>query len=170
MNHLYIAPLPSFCKVNPNLPSSELNQVETIVTGIQRDSETAEDKGDADRHQKKFRLSDFEKIEKIGEGTFGKVYRAEYKDPETGQTHLYALKKLNMIMDDMVDQGFPLTALREIKYLSTLHHENIVSIKQVIDSKPNIKNKFRGSYFLLFDYLAFDLTAITDKQVKFSIP
>ena len=73
-------------------------------------------------------------------------------------------------MDDMTDQGFPLTALREIKYLSTLRHENIVTIRQVIDSKPNIKNKFRGSYFLLFDYLSFDLTAITDKQIKFSIP
>ena len=28
-----------------------------------------------------------------------------------------------------------MTALREIKYLSSLHHENIVAIRQVIDSK-----------------------------------
>ena len=40
-----------------------------------------------------------------------------------------------MIMDEMSDQGFPLTALREIKYLSTLDHENIVAIKQVIHAK-----------------------------------
>lgn len=26
-----------------------------------------------------FELSDFDKVEKIGEGTFGKVYRAVYK-------------------------------------------------------------------------------------------
>ena len=32
------------------------------------------------------------------------------------------------------------------------------------------KNKFRGSYFLLFDYLSFDLTGMTDKKIKFSIP
>ena len=51
----------------------------------------------------KLRLSDFDKIEKIGQGTFGKVYKAEYRDPVTGDIKLYALKKLNMIMDDMSD-------------------------------------------------------------------
>jgi len=29
-------------------------------------------------------LSDFEKVEKIGEGTFGKVYKAVCRDPVTG--------------------------------------------------------------------------------------
>ena len=109
-------------------------------------------------------------MEKIGEGTFGKVYKAEYKDPVTGEVRHYALKKLNMIMDEMSDQGFPLTALREIKYLSTLDHENIVAIRQVIHSKPSAKNKMRGSYFLLFDYLNFDLTGMTDKKIKFTVP
>ena len=32
------------------------------------------------------------------------------------------------------------------------------------------KNKFRGSYFLLFDYLSYDLTGMTDKKIKFNIP
>ena len=87
-NYLYIAPLPSFCKVNPNLPHSDSNQKETIVSGIERVSEGAEDaksisNGPSDKG-KRYRLSDFEKIEKIGEGTFGKVYRAEYRDPDTG--------------------------------------------------------------------------------------
>ena len=50
-----------------------------------------------------------------------------------------------MIMDEMTDQGFPLTALREIKYLSTLDHENIVAIRQVIHSK----RKLFGHNFLL---------------------
>ena len=49
------------------------------------------------------RLSDFDKVEKIGEGTFGKVYKAEYMDPQTGEVRYYALKKLNMIMDEMTD-------------------------------------------------------------------
>ena len=38
-------------------------------------------------------------------------------------------------MEEMQDQGFPITALREIKYLSQLDHNNIVRIRQVIDSK-----------------------------------
>jgi len=73
-------------------------------------------------------------VEKIGEGTFGKVYKAEYKD-ENGNVKLYALKKLNMVLDESQDQGFPLTALREIKYLSVLDHDNVVRIKQVLNSK-----------------------------------
>lgn len=42
---------------------------------------------------------------------------------------MYALKKLNMIFDEASDWGFPLTALREIKYLAQLDHDNIVRIK-----------------------------------------
>jgi serine/threonine protein kinase len=60
------------------------------------------------------KLSDFDSIEKIGEGTFGKVYKALYRDPKTGVKRMYALKKLNMMEET---EGFPLTALREIKYL-----------------------------------------------------
>lgn len=28
----------------------------------------------------------------------------------------------------------------------------------------------RGSYYLLFDYLNFDLTGMTDKKIKFTVP
>jgi len=28
----------------------------------------------------------------------------------------------------------------------------------------------RGNYFLLFDYLNFDLTGMTDKKIKFTVP
>jgi hypothetical protein len=47
----------------------------------------------------------------------------------TKETSYWALKKLNMLMEEMQDQGFPLTALREIKYLSQLDHDNIVRIR-----------------------------------------
>ena len=43
-----------------------------------------------------------------------KVYKAVYTDPKTGEKSKFALKKLNMMEET---EGFPLTALREIKYL-----------------------------------------------------
>ena len=55
----------------------------------------------------------------IGEGTFGKVYRAKIDDK------IYALKKIKV--EPTLDQGFPITSIREIKVLMKLaEHPNIV--------------------------------------------
>jgi serine/threonine protein kinase len=67
-------------------------------------------------------------VHKIGEGTFGKVYKAQYTQVD-GTIKQFALKKMNMILDEQNDQGFPLTSLREIKYLSILDNENVVKLK-----------------------------------------
>lgn len=107
-------------------------------------------------------LSNFDKIEKIGEGTFGQVYKAEVRDQATGEVQLVALKKLNMIWEK---EGFPITALREIKYLKLLVHENVVQLKDIIQSKPSRKNKGRGSFYLVFEYLQHDLQGLIDKKV-----
>ena len=55
----------------------------------------------------------YEKMEKVGEGTYGKVYRAECR--ETGQ--IVALKKTRL---DMEEEGVPSTALREVSLLQML--------------------------------------------------
>jgi len=106
-----VARLPSYCRVNPNMPLTKVNTQVAIVRGIDRRSQDERLANSQVQQQfnwlqsdhTKLRLSDFDKIEKIGQGTFGKVYRAEYKDPTTGEIKLYALKKLNMIMDEMSD-------------------------------------------------------------------
>jgi len=59
----------------------------------------------------------FEKLEQIGEGTYGQVYMAK----ETGTNEIVALKKIRM---DNEREGFPITAIREIKILKKLHHQN----------------------------------------------
>lgn len=61
----------------------------------------------------------FQKVEKIGEGTYGVVYKA--KNTETGQ--LVALKKIRL---DSETEGVPSTAIREISLLKELKHPNIV--------------------------------------------
>lgn len=64
----------------------------------------------------------------MGEGTYGYVYRA--KDKKTGE--LVALKRLIFHKEA---SGFPLCAVREIKFLKSLQHKNIVKLKDVATSK-----------------------------------
>jgi hypothetical protein len=46
-----------------------------------------------------------------------------------------ALVALKMIRMDNEKEGFPITAIREIKLLSTLKHENIVNLREIVRSK-----------------------------------
>lgn len=61
----------------------------------------------------------YEKVEKIGEGTYGVVYRA--RDRITGQ--IIALKKIRL---EQEEEGVPSTAIREISLLKELQHNNVV--------------------------------------------
>jgi serine/threonine protein kinase len=61
----------------------------------------------------------YQNLEKIGEGTYGKVYKA--KDRQTGA--IVALKKIRL---EAPDEGIPSTAIREISLLKELRHPNIV--------------------------------------------
>jgi cyclin-dependent kinase len=61
----------------------------------------------------------YQKLEKVGEGTYGVVYKA--KNRETGD--IVALKKIRL---EREDEGVPSTAIREISLLKELQHPNIV--------------------------------------------
>jgi cyclin-dependent kinase 12/13 len=51
-------------------------------------------------------------------------------DRETGE--VVALKRINT---EQEENGFPLTAIREVKILKALSHENIVKLKEIVTSK-----------------------------------
>ena len=74
-------------------------------------------------------IESFKIITQVGEGTFGQVYKAQ--DLKTEE--MVALKK---IRNDQMREGFPITALREIKILRQLRHDNIVNLKEIISDKP----------------------------------
>jgi len=103
-------------------------------------------------------LSRYKKLEKIGEGTYGLVYKA--KDKETDV--LVALKKIRL---ESAEQGTPSTAVREISILRQLHHSNIVSLYEVIHTQKSLT--------LVFEYLEQDLKnyldALGDKGIEISI-
>ena len=61
----------------------------------------------------------YEKQEKIGEGTYGVVYKAVDK----ATNEFIALKKIRL---EQEDEGVPSTAIREISLLKEMNHGNIV--------------------------------------------
>lgn len=99
-------------------------------------------------------VSKYEIIFKIGQGTFGEVFKAR-EDCPGGK--VVALKKILM---DNEQEGFPITALREIKILQLLKHENIVSLHEICRSKAQAMRKFKPSIFLVFEFCEHDLAGL----------
>ena len=68
------------------------------------------------------KLEDFQKIEKIGEGTYGVVFKG--RNLKTDE--IVAMKKIRL---ESEDEGVPSTAIREISLLKELQHPNIVGLQ-----------------------------------------
>ena len=86
----------------------------------------------------------------LGEGTFGLVSRARAPDG----THV-ALKK---IVPRKEDQGFPITALREIRILKSIKHTNIVELLDIAIESGNLSK--RGSTYMVFGLMDHDLAGL----------
>ncbi|KAJ3152433.1 Cyclin-dependent kinase 10 [Geranomyces michiganensis] len=78
----------------------------------------------------------YEKLNRVGEGTYGIVYRARARD--SGQ--IVALKRIRM---EEENEGMPLSSLREISLLRALRHENIVNVVDVVVGS-GLDNIFMG--------------------------
>lgn len=71
----------------------------------------------------------FEKLEKVGEGTYGKVYRAREK--ATGK--IVALKKTRLHEDE---EGVPPTTLREVSLLRMLSRDpHVVRFDNLLNNR-----------------------------------
>ncbi|XP_012278250.1 cyclin-dependent kinase 1 [Orussus abietinus] len=92
-------------------------------------------------------MENFVKIEKIGEGTYGVVYKGKHK--KTGQ--IVAMKKIRLESDD---EGVPSTAVREISLLKELKHPNVVKLVDVLMEESRL--------YLIFEYLTMDLKKYMD--------
>ncbi|XP_026496091.2 cyclin-dependent kinase 12 isoform X2 [Vanessa tameamea] len=106
----------------------------------------------------------FQVITQIGEGTYGQVYKA--RDKNTGQ--LVALKKVRL---ENEKEGFPITAVREIKILRQLNHKNIVNLREIVTDKQDALDfrKDKGSFYLVFEYMDHDLMGLLEsKMVDFT--
>ncbi|XP_010455394.1 PREDICTED: probable serine/threonine-protein kinase At1g09600 [Camelina sativa] len=103
----------------------------------------------------------FEKLDKIGQGTYSSVYRA--RDLETGK--MVAMKKVRFVNMDPESVRF---MAREIHILRKLDHPNVMKLECLVTSKLS------GSLYLVFEYMEHDLSGLalrpgvkfTESQIK----
>lgn len=100
----------------------------------------------------------------VGSGTFGVVYKAADK---TDYHCDVALKRIRM---ERETQGFPVTAIREIRILNLMrNHPNIVHLREIItydetdkDREPSLADKKfeMGDVFMVFEFVDYDLSGL----------
>lgn len=96
------------------------------------------------------RMEDFVKLEKIGEGTYGVVFKG--RNRKTNE--IVAMKKIRL---ESEEEGVPSTAIREISLLKELQHPNIVSLQDVIMQESRL--------YLIFEFLTMDLKKYLDTAI-----
>lgn len=100
-------------------------------------------------------------INSVAGGTCGDVLKG--RDKKTGE--IVAMKRIKNLHPEA---GFPMNAMKEIKLLQELKHENIINLRKVCVSNSMNAN----SVYLIFDYCEYDLQGLmslkklTLKEVK----
>ncbi|KAL8962275.1 MAG: hypothetical protein Q9193_001297 [Seirophora villosa] len=109
-------------------------------------------------------IKSYEILEKLGEGTFGEVYKA--KSLRDG--HVVALKKILMHHEK---DGFPITALREIKLLKMLSHPNILKLEEMAVERTKGEGRKKAIMYMVTPYMDHDLSGLLENpKVEFSEP
>ncbi|KAE9587375.1 hypothetical protein Lal_00004782 [Lupinus albus] len=104
------------------------------------------------------RANTFEKLAKIGQGTYSNVYKA--RDLVSGK--IVALKKVRF--DNLEPESVKFMA-REIIVLKKLDHPNVIKLEGLVTSRMSC------SLYLVFEYMEHDLAGLSAGQgVKFTEP
>lgn len=112
--------------------------------------------GDAIKDWIPRRANSFQKLDKIGQGTYSNVYKA--KDLITGK--IVALKKVRF--DTLEPESVKFMA-REILVLKKLNHPNVIKLEGLVTSRMS------SSLYLVFEYMEHDLAGLAAVQrVKFT--
>lgn len=99
------------------------------------------------RKSQKGMAADYATLEKIGEGTFGQVFRAKHR--RTGE--VFALKKIRL---RRAEDGLATAALRELKALQQVEHRNVV---RLVESFPH-----GSALVLVLEHMQSDLARLLE--------
>lgn len=97
----------------------------------------------------------YEKIEKVGEGTYGVVYKAR----DLSSNLIVALKKIRL---EAEDEGVPSTAIREISLLKELKDENVVRLLDIVHADQKL--------YLVCEFLDVDLKRYMERGNSTGVP
>uniref|UniRef100_A0A0B7JXT7 Cyclin-dependent kinase 1 n=1 Tax=Bionectria ochroleuca TaxID=29856 RepID=A0A0B7JXT7_BIOOC len=89
-------------------------------------------------------MENYQKLEKVGEGTYGVVYKAR---DLAHNGRIVALKKIRL---EAEDEGVPSTAIREISLLKEMKDVNIVRLFNIVHADGH-------KLYLVFEFLDLDL-------------
>ncbi|KAI3638489.1 hypothetical protein MIR68_002987 [Amoeboaphelidium protococcarum] len=133
------------------------------------------------------RVGDYEILQKIGEGTFGQVFKAKKGD------QIFAIKKLILpyeqqqqdahLRQKLEQEGIPLITYRETKLLKLLNHVNLISLLDTVfireqqqqakeadadeqdDQKKSSGKKWeRATMFYVFPCMDHDLAGLIENR------
>ncbi|KAK3830129.1 MAG: LOW QUALITY PROTEIN: kinase-like domain-containing protein [Linnemannia elongata] len=110
-------------------------------------------------------MDKYQKIEKLGEGTYGIVYKAQNRETND----VVALKRIRL---DNEEEGVPCTAIREISLLKELKQPNIVRLYDVLhtEKKLTLVFEFLDSDLKKFlDTYSGDIDVLTIKQLMYQL-
>ena len=133
-------------------------------TAVQTSLELARD-GRSSRFHGCSKITKYTIMSKLGEGTFGEVHKAEAR--ASGQ--IVAMKKI--LMHNEKD-GFPITALREIKLLKMLSHPNVLKLEEMAVERNRVEGrKLKAIMYMVTPYMDHDLSGLLDNPtVQFTEP
>ena len=92
-------------------------------------------------------LEKYIKLDKVGEGTYGVVYKCRNKESQ----ELVALKKIRL---ENEDERITSTAIREISILKQMKHPNNVNLVDLIHGDKKL--------YLVFEFMDHDLKKFLD--------
>lgn len=104
-------------------------------------------------------LNNYLKLEKLGRGAIGIVFKAQNKS--TGE--FVALKRIRV---DNEEEGIPCTAIREISLLKEIQHDNIVKLYDVIYTDRKLTLVFEFAETDLKKYLDYEQQPLAIGTVK----
>ena len=139
-------------------PSSG-RQPDSPITGVKRSAAEASLEVARDGKGKRFKgcstIRNYTLMSKLGEGTFGEVYKAESR--ETGE--IVAMKKILMHQEK---DGFPVTALREIKLLKMLSHPNVLKLEEMVMERTKADGRKKATVYMVTPYMDHDLSGLLE--------